>query len=425
MMDHVTDQDAYWPHGFFRELDELAEKDEESLGPEHLDSMYRRAADEISASTTADPARTLADERAGQAAFETRLLSRWGYALSLFDVCIDHGLKAGQWVNSSFRADAAARQDQKFEALVRLQGRAMMTAREVAVLLRSGYSSGALARWRTIHELWVVFSLLSEQSEELSRRYLVHEVVESMRAEQDYEATWETLGFDPPDWVPSERDRRREELSQVFGRAFLQNYGWAAPLFGDKAPTFRELERAAKLDHWRGHYRMASHGTHANPKGIMWNVQSSRAKDVIVAGPSNAGLVEPAQCSLIALSNICIGLLGYASQELLSDDDDGFPQRVSAVVNMDAIFLMMEKAIEAFVDSERELEREEGKIVRLVARAEAVLRAEGRLTEDEIASRLEGDPDEIGQALARGVDRGTIRHEARYFVATAPDAGGG
>lgn len=78
-------------------------------------------------------------------------------------------------MHSLAEPEAAASEDHKHGALVRLHGKAVMTAREVMILLRSGYSSGALARWRTLHEVWVVSLLLLEGDDELSRRYLHHE----------------------------------------------------------------------------------------------------------------------------------------------------------------------------------------------------------------------------------------------------------
>ena len=93
----MTDDDApYWPHGF-AELDEIADTDE--LDTQRLDAMYERVAEEATAPLIENPSRTLSQER-GQMA-------------------------------------AAGRQDEKFEALIRLHGRGILTALEVLVLLRS------------------------------------------------------------------------------------------------------------------------------------------------------------------------------------------------------------------------------------------------------------------------------------------------
>ena len=211
-------------------------------------------------------------EQAGQrAAFEARLEARWGRGLDLADLVIHDALESGMWAHGLVGPAAAACQDHKFEALVRLHGKAVMTAGEVMVLLRSGYSSGAFARWRTLHEVWVVSLLLLGGDQELSRRYLRHDDVETLKAQEEYEETWEALGHEPPDSTDAERVQIRAELRAEFGSAFLRDYGWAAPLFNDTAPKFKQLQNRVELDHWRGYYRMhlmgpmptrrGSHGT--------------------------------------------------------------------------------------------------------------------------------------------------------------------
>jgi Family of unknown function (DUF5677) len=247
----MTDEALYWTDGFFAELLAWAETGggEADLDSDRLVAMCQRAAEEITGPAIENPHRALMEEFGQRAAFEARLAARWGRALDLSDLTVDQALEDGRWINTQYHAGAAARQDQKFEALIRLHGKAVMTAQEVLVLLRSGYSTGALARWRTIHEVWVVFSLLGDGDEELCRRYLVHEAIESMKGQKEYEETWEALGFEPPDSTSSDRDQRRASLAQEFGAAFLHDYGWAAPLFGGRAPKFGQLQALAQLDH--------------------------------------------------------------------------------------------------------------------------------------------------------------------------------
>lgn len=415
--------DRYWPSGFFAELLETAQEAsvDGGIDSDRVALMAQRAAEEITAPGLGDPRRALAEEHGHRAAFESRLASRWGRALDLFDLTVEQALDAGRWINATWRPAAAQRQDQKFEALIRLHGRAVMTANEVLVLLRSGYSTGALARWRTVHEIWVVSSLLSDNDAELSRRYLVHDSVESMKAQREYEETWEALGFEPPDWQSSEREVLRASLTGEFGDAFLHDYGWAAPLCNGRAPRFRQLQELAELDHWRGYYRMASHGTHANPKGISWNIQAGGHAEVIWAGPSNAGLVDPAQCTLIGLANITVGLLRYAVHELMTGDDDLADQSV-ALVRQQAVLVLMDRAIDAFAETHEQQEREEDRIAELIERATGVLEQQPFLTAAQVAEMLDVDPDELEEALEAAVMRGRLTADRRYF---SNESGGG
>jgi len=411
----VTENEVYWPTGFFEELLAMYEADsvDQCLSAK-LGEMYRRAAEESAASVIADPRDALREQAGDRAGFEARLEARWGRGLDLAELVVWHAIETGRWVNEVLRPAAASRQDQKFGALIRLHGKAAMTAREVFVLLRSGFSSGALARWRTLHEVWVVFLVLAEGDEELSRRYLAHEVVESLKGQEEYEQNWEVLGLEPPDWTAAERKQARVDLAAEFGGAFLQDYGWAAPLFDNKAKKFKELEKHVKLDQWRGYYRLASHGTHANSKGILWNIQSLESVDVVWAGPSNAGLLDPAQLTLIALANVTASLLAYAVDEFGDSPDDEVFEPHMAVVRQMSILLLVDHAIETLAEVHFQLEAEDEAVSDLVSRATAVLREGAPMTAEDLATELDVDPETLSEILGGAVPSGELLQEKHY-----------
>ena len=410
----MADNDRYWPKGFFDELVAMSGEDLDDVPlSARLEDMHRRAAEELTADIIADPRRALSEQAGQRAAFEARLEARWGRGLDLADLAIHEALESGMWAHGLVGPAAAACQDHKFEALVRLHGKAVMTAGEVMVLLRSGYSSGAFARWRTLHEVWVVSLLLLDGDDELSRRYLHHDAVETLKAQEEYEETWEDLGQEPPDWTAAERDEIRAELVTEFGAAFLRDYGWAAPLFNDTAPKCKQLHERVELDHWRGYYRMASHGTHANPKGISWNIQSLASDEMIWAGPSNAGLIEPAQCTLIALSSITVGLLAYSVGDVPDSEVDIADKNV-AIVRQQAILRLMRHAIEALGDVDDQQKGEVEDMADLVTRASTYLQEGAPMTAEDLSSKLGVDPETLAAALDAAAGRGELIQQAHY-----------
>ena len=422
----VAGNDSYWPKGFVDEfIAELAASLEAGSdgGFEFatLKEMCRRAAVEITADLFADPRGALSEEAGQQAAFEARLQATWGRGLDLADLVICQAYEAGSWVNDLLRPAAAARQDQKFEALIRLHGKAVMTAREVLVLLRRGYSSGAFARWRTLHEVRVVLLVLADGDEELIRRYLAHRDVEALKWQKEYEAAWETVGHEPPDWTGDEREQAQAELVIEFDRAFLQDYGWAAPLFGGRAPPFKELEQRVNLDPMRGYYRLASQGVHANAKGITWNIQTLADIDVVLAGPSDAGLVDPAQCALLALADATNVLMGYAAGELSSSADKAILNQGMLLVRHRVIGLLMDHAIQVLVDVGEQQEAEQEARAELAGRATAILAEGAPMTAEDLADALEVDPDAVEDALDAAVTRGEVLHETRYRAGSATE----
>lgn len=49
---------------------------------------------------------------------------------------------------------------------------------------------------------------------------------------------------------------------------------------------------------------MASHNVHANPKGVFFKLGLLEESDILLAGPSNAGLSDPGQSAAIALLQV-------------------------------------------------------------------------------------------------------------------------
>ena len=422
----VADGDGYWPQGFADELiSELISVVDADPDAEfefvRFEEMSRRAAVELTADLIADPRDALSEDTAQKAAFEARLQATWGHGLDLAELVVNQVHEAGSWVDGLLRPAAVGRQDQKFEALIRLHARAVMTAGEVMVLLRSGYSSAAFARWRTLHEIRVVLVVLADGDEELIRRYLAHRDVEALKGQEEYEAAWETMGHEPPDWTATEREQIRQELIDEFGSAFWKDYGWAAPLFNNKPPTFKQLEQLVELEPMRSYYRLSSQGVHANAKAITWNIQSLSDSDVIWAGPSNAGLEDPAQCSLIALAGATDALMAYTIGELSDTTDEQPDSTFKAVLNQSFAFvrhrvihLLVDHAIEQFVDVGAQQEAEQEAMTELVNRATAVLQQGAPMTAEELAAELDVDPDDLADALDAAAARGDLLQETLY-----------
>ncbi len=409
----MPDDDDYWPDRFSDEL--LAWMESVSTGDwerEKLIEMCRRAAEEMIADAVARPRQANRKVAGEQAEFEARLEARWGRGLDLADLAVDQAFESGKWANDRLQAAASTALDGQHEALIRLHCKAVMTAREVMLLLRSGYSSGALARWRTLHEVWVVFLLLVQGDTELSRRYLAHEAFENFKGQEDYEQTWEAIGLEPPDWDPAERDEIRAQLENEFGSEFWNPYGWAAQALDLKSPTFGDLQKRVGLDGWRGFYRLASQGTHANPKGTLWNIQSREPTEVAWAGPSDSGLADPAQCTLIGLTRITAELLAHAIQVLTESEE--LADQIIPLLRHDTTRILMEHAIDELADAHAQREAEEEAISDLADRALESLHVDNPTTVEELSIALDVEHDELEAALAVAVDRGQLRQDTVY-----------
>lgn len=253
---------------------------------------------------TENPRATLAHTRAERLAFEHRLSARWGKALDLFELVLLLANEAGVSSHERKREKATETNDLTFDVIQRLHARACQIAAEILTLLEAGHATGAHARWRTLHEVVVVAYFVKQHGHETAERYHLHGAIDSYKAATEYERFSSTLGIEPLDISEIESLRRtRDELVQRFGKDFNEQYGWAANVIGGRV-NFAQIEAHVGLEHFRVYYKMASHGVHANPKGMLWQLGNLDDRDIILAGPTNAGLADPGHGALISLFQI-------------------------------------------------------------------------------------------------------------------------
>ncbi|MBI5000333.1 MAG: hypothetical protein HZB92_02240 [Euryarchaeota archaeon] len=262
-----------------------------------------------------DAPRILKEHQLIRRNFEKRLYDIWKKPLDLLGMFIVMSHETGETFNKKFRPVAVKENDFIFEVLIRLHGRACLTAYEIHTLLRSGYASGAHARWRTLHEIAVTSHLIKMHDKELAERYLLHEIIESYKALNELKTHERKLDTEPITQDELDKlNKMRDELCRKYGKPFSGNYGWASRVVNTNrkdghGPSFVDIEKAVGLNHLRPYYRMASHPTHANPKGIRFNLGIISSKDLILSGPSNAGLADPGQNAAISLYHVNVALL--------------------------------------------------------------------------------------------------------------------
>ncbi|MFQ5853214.1 MAG: DUF5677 domain-containing protein [Candidatus Binatia bacterium] len=246
-----------------------------------------------------------------RASFESRLARVWRKPMNLLETFLVVALEAGDDFNREFRAVASQENDYVFEVLTRLHARGCQIASEIMALLRSGHADGAHARWRSLHEVAVVGFLIKSASNETAEKYLLHEAIESYKAAKLYQQHCQTLGYEP---LSEEEFKKIEANYQFliarFGLSYRNEYGWAASLLGRQDPTLKDLEQHVGLAHLRPFYKMASHNVHANPKSVFFKLGlCPSSQDILLAGPSNTGLADPAHATAISLAQITVALL--------------------------------------------------------------------------------------------------------------------
>ena len=249
--------------------------------------------------------------KAGRLQFEQRFMSYWKKPLDLLDVFITCATEAGSEFNSEFRNQAVLEGDAVFEALTRLHGKACQVAKETFVHLRSGYADGALARWRTLHELTVVARVIGRHGQEVAEKYLLHSAIQRHNSAIEYQKQCEKLGEEP--FSPEEMAAFKEErdsLVERFGKPFVTSYGWAVSVTDSNRPGIADLEECVGLKHFHPYYNMANGNVHADSHGTYFRLGLlSNDEDVILAGPAHFGLADPGHSTAISLCQVTNVLL--------------------------------------------------------------------------------------------------------------------
>lgn len=196
------------------------------------------------------------------------------------------------------------------DVLIKLHVRGCQVVLEIIVLLEAGLADGAMARWRTLHEITATAMVIAKHGEDLAQRYRDFQIVESKKALSAYEECHEDLGYEPYTEEEKQEVRRRfDDMIAKYGEPFGEEYGWAAHLYGKgrfSRVNFADIEKAADQKMMRAHYRMASYNVHASPKGVYFKLGQIEQSATLLAGHSNAGLVEPAQNAAISLGKLTL-----------------------------------------------------------------------------------------------------------------------
>lgn len=245
--------------------------------------------------------------------FVHRLHVRWGSPISMLRMMLAVSREFGE-MSSRDIAKLGEEVALRHKVLARLHARSCQGFDEIVCLLANGFADGAMARWRTLHEIAVVAMFIRGKGETTAWRFLDHKSVDTFNAAKSYRRFSSRLGYTPMTDEDFEASKlARDETVAKYEREphFDSDYGWAAEALGIERPHLLDIEESVGLDHLRPYYKLACHNVHASSKGSVERLGMPGGSDVLLAGPSNAGLSDPGQNSAISLyrSSVALGLL--------------------------------------------------------------------------------------------------------------------
>lgn len=275
---------------------------------------------------------------ASREAESERLAGTWTAALDLYYTVTVGAIELGSLCQRP-KDKARRTADSVSVALALLHARACQTALEVHALLVAGFPGGAYARYRTLHELAVTTAVIAEygrtpEHHDLADRYLDHTHIEHYQQAERFQRFSSHHGSQPFSQETMQAlKRERDRLTSRYGREYREPYGWAAGLI--RQPNFARLEALANMDVLRYLYVTGSHLVHATAHGLRLTLGPAlSAPGGVIAGPSDAGLSQPANASLDALIDVTSGLVLHG----------GFPDDLGMSVNFFALAELRNRA---------------------------------------------------------------------------------
>ena len=241
--------------------------------------------------------------------FKDRLEEDWGTAFDSIRLMLVISRESGnefiKWISRSQKRRTSA----KYDCLLKLHARGCQVTTEIMCLMENGLADGAFARWRTLHEIAVVTTILADSDDELAQRYLDHESIDAKRSMDYFKLNYQALGYEKPDAAEIERIEAEYLVTLArYGNAFGSQYGWIAPHLGLKKATFLDLEKAVGQISTRSYYLFAGYNVHAAARGINFRLGLIEQNGTILSGMSNVGFFEPANNTAHSLArlNICL-----------------------------------------------------------------------------------------------------------------------
>jgi hypothetical protein len=280
--------------------------------------------------------------------FELSLFKKWEKPLNLFEYYLNLTMELGGVFNREFRPIAAKRNDHIFEALARLHARSSQVSFEILNLLKSGFADGAHARWRTLHEIAVVAIFISEYGNNLANRYLCYDGIDIYKAADIYQKNCIKLGYEQLSNTEYEKIKKKhDKLIKKFGNKFGRDYGWAAEIFPEKGRIhFSDIEEKVGMQHMRSYYKMACNNVHANPRGVFFRLGLSNTKeDILLSGPSNTGLADPANGTALSICQITTTFLLHETN-------------IDRIVESKALLSLNDEIQSLFTETQLELEKQ-------------------------------------------------------------------
>ncbi len=251
----------------------------------------------------------------------------WGEAIEQLDI-LRHIVQEWNHAAALHRKGAYSKPNTAF-ALSKLIERAYEVVGEIITLARSGYADGALARWRSLHEICVITMFLAMRSDKCAQMYLSHHWVEELRLlnVDRGSGTARATNTHSNRYIHDLR-KQKDAMVAKFGTAFAKDYGWASVELGCAKTTFRDLEGHVGLETLRRGYQQANSTVHGGALATLTRVS-------LGPGSIDGAVIPPAYGCEVA-ANYTTASLSMMIAELCLETENADLLTMNMVINNSA-----------------------------------------------------------------------------------------
>ena len=237
--------------------------------------------------------------------FIKRNIRRWEKGFFALDMLVAASTEAGQDFQKEFLEFEYYKNDVQLGMLMRIHARAVRISSEIVVLMKAGYADGALSRWRSLYELALAALAISRIGRAAAVDYFISGKVKALEGMKEHQKCADRMNYqtfsdddiqDASKSVEALLAQHHRKLEEYTG-----DYGWLRPHIN--SGKREKVEKFLELSHWNHDYKWASQDIHAGYREMRSLLaMSETADDLLLVGPSNSGMADPAHRTAICLS---------------------------------------------------------------------------------------------------------------------------
>lgn len=184
--------------------------------------------------------------------------------------------------------------------------RAILITNEILCLIKNGFASGALARWRTLYEYSVIAIFIAKYGEDYALKYIAFEDIANYKEALVYAEYSSELQFEEISQTELNNLKKKcEDAKRKYPELNDNDYSWAKPVI--KTPSFSALAKATDVNYYKPFYKFSCNYNHGGIKGLFFDIGQIYGltdDDSVKLAQSNIGFTDPAQLTMHSLLDI-------------------------------------------------------------------------------------------------------------------------